>query len=117
MNPLQRRRRTVHLTCFVKLYNNSSCTALYACRSRWRLCQLMRQSAGLDHYIFLSLYIYIYYIFGLCRFGKSQKLLPSLGSLWIPLRRIDAIICSVPETYPDVFMVSGDAVFAHGCGR
>ena len=101
---------------FCEIINNSSCTALYACRSRWRLCQLMRQSAGLDHYIFLSLSIYIY-LFGLCRFGKSQKLLPSLGSLWIPLRRIDAIICSVPETYPDVFMVSGDAVFAHGCGR
>ena len=65
--------------------------------------------------IFVIMYIYIY--IGLCRFGKSQKLLPSLGSLWIPLRRIDAIICSVPETYPDVFMVSGDAVFAHGCGR
>ena len=79
MNPLQRRRRTVHLTCFVKLYNNSSCTALYACRSRWRLCQLMRQSAGLDHYIFLSLYIYIYIWFvqvwekpeAVAIFGKS----------------------------------------------
>ena len=45
---------------FCEIINNSSCTALYACRSRWRLCQLMRQSAGLDHYIFLSLSLYIY---------------------------------------------------------
>ena len=46
---------------FCEIINNSSCTALYACRSRWRLCQLMRQSAGLDHYLCHYVYIYIYW--------------------------------------------------------
>ena len=58
---------------FCEIINNSSCTALYACRSRWRLCQLMRQSAGLDHYIFLSLSIYIYIYLVCAGLGKARS--------------------------------------------